>query len=115
MYSMSSSHLVRYLPKLTSLFMTAFPPLLTPRPPSSKQESKGKYPPTKDNNHPGKFELNSIPSAPRGFPQIKDTFKIGVNGITKVGTSESVLRTSEKGRVSKEDIERIMQVRFGGR
>jgi heat shock protein 5 len=71
---------------------------------------------TKDNNHLGKFELNSIPPAPRGVPQIEVTFEIDANGIMKVGASdkgtgksESITITNEKGRLSKEDIERMVQ------
>ena len=39
---------------------------------------------TKDNNHLGKFELTSIPPAPRGVPQIEVTFEVDANGIMKV-------------------------------
>ena len=38
---------------------------------------------TKDNNLLGKFELSSIPPAPRGVPQIEVTFEIDANG--KIG------------------------------
>ncbi|KAG0707143.1 heat shock protein 70 family [Suillus ampliporus] len=71
---------------------------------------------TKDNNHLGKFELSSIPPAPRGVPQIEVTFEIDANGIMKVsaadkgtGKSESITITNEKGRLSKEDIERMVR------
>jgi heat shock protein 5 len=71
---------------------------------------------TKDNNLLGKFELSSIPPAPRGVPQIEVTFEIDANGIMKVGAadkgtgkSESITITNEKGRLSKEDIERMVQ------
>jgi len=71
---------------------------------------------TKDNNHLGKFELTGIPPAPRGVPQIEVTFEIDANGIMKVGAadkgtgkSESITITNEKGRLSKEDIERMVQ------
>ncbi|KAF7980395.1 hypothetical protein HWV62_38196 [Athelia sp. TMB] len=70
---------------------------------------------TKDNNHLGKFELTGIPPAPRGVPQIEVTFEIDANGIMKVGASdkgtgksESITITNEKGRLSKEDIERMV-------
>ena len=39
---------------------------------------------TKDNHPLGKFDLNGIPSAPRGQPQIEVTFEVDVNGILKV-------------------------------
>jgi len=71
---------------------------------------------TKDNNLLGKFELSGIPPAPRGVPQIEVTFEIDANGIMKVGAadkgtgkSESITITNEKGRLSKEDIERMVQ------
>lgn len=43
---------------------------------------------TKDNNHLGKFELTSIPPAPRGVPQIEVTFEIDANGIMKVAAAD---------------------------
>jgi heat shock protein 5 len=43
---------------------------------------------TKDNNLLSKFELSSIPPAPRGVPQIKVTFEIDANGIMKVGAAD---------------------------
>jgi len=71
---------------------------------------------TKDNNLLGKFELSSIPPAPRGVPQIEVTFEIDANGIMKVaaadkgtGKSESITITNEKGRLSKDDIERMVR------
>ncbi|KAI5985101.1 heat shock protein 70 family [Pisolithus albus] len=71
---------------------------------------------TKDNNLLGKFELSSIPPAPRGVPQIEVTFEIDANGIMKVsaadkgtGKSESITITNEKGRLSKEEIERMVR------
>jgi len=71
---------------------------------------------TKDNNLLGKFELNGIPPAPRGVPQIEVTFEIDRNGILKVsasdkgtGKSESITITNEKGRLSQEDIDRMVR------
>ncbi|KAJ1656744.1 ATPase with role in protein import into the ER [Dispira simplex] len=71
---------------------------------------------TKDNNLLGKFELTSIPPAPRGVPQIEVTFEIDVDGILKVsaadkgtGKSESITITNNKGRLSEEEIERMVQ------
>ncbi|KAG1807815.1 heat shock protein 70 family [Suillus subaureus] len=71
---------------------------------------------TKDNNLLGKFELSGIPPAPRGVPQIEVTFEIDANGIMKVGAadkgtgkSQSITITNEKGRLSKEDIERMVR------
>ncbi|KAI6003311.1 heat shock protein 70 family [Pisolithus orientalis] len=71
---------------------------------------------TKDNNLLGKFELSGIPPAPRGVPQIEVTFEIDANGIMKVsaadkgtGKLESITITNEKGRLSKEEIERMVR------
>jgi heat shock protein 5 len=70
---------------------------------------------TKDNNHLGKFELTGIPPAPRGIPQIEVTFEIDANGILKVSASdkvagkrESITITNDKGRLSREEIERMV-------
>ncbi|RHZ75893.1 hypothetical protein Glove_208g69 [Diversispora epigaea] len=71
---------------------------------------------TKDNNLLGKFELTGIPPAPRGVPQIEVTFEIDANGIMKVsasdkgtGKSESITITNDKGRLSKEEIDRMVE------
>merc|ERR1719298_157880 len=70
---------------------------------------------TKDNHLLGKFELTGIPPAPRGVPQIEVTFEIDANGILQVsaedkgtGKAESITITAEKGRLSEEDIERMV-------
>jgi heat shock protein 5 len=71
---------------------------------------------TKDNNLLGKFDLTSIPPAPRGVPQIEVSFSIDVNGILKVsatdkgtGKSESITISNDKGRLSQEEIDRMVQ------
>ncbi|KAJ2827783.1 ATPase with role in protein import into the ER [Coemansia erecta] len=71
---------------------------------------------TKDNNRLGKFELTNIPPAPRGVPQIEVTFEIDANGILKVGAidkgtgkGESITITNNKGRLSDEEIERMVR------
>ena len=70
---------------------------------------------TKDNNQLGKFELTGIPAAPRGVPQIEVSFDLDANGILKVsasdkgtGKAESITITNDKGRLSPEDIERMV-------
>jgi len=70
---------------------------------------------TKDNNLLGKFELSDIPPAPRGVPQIEVTFDIDANGILNVsaydkttGKSNRITITNDKGRLSKEEIERMV-------
>ncbi|XP_068098095.1 heat shock cognate 71 kDa protein-like isoform X2 [Hyperolius riggenbachi] len=71
---------------------------------------------TKDNNLLGKFELTGIPPAPRGVPQIEVTFDIDANGIMNVsavdkstGKENKITITNDKGRLSKEEIERMVQ------
>jgi L1 cell adhesion molecule like protein len=71
---------------------------------------------TKDNNLLGKFELQGIPPAPRGVPQINVCFDIDANGILNVsaedkstGQKNKITITNDKGRLSKEDIERMVQ------
>ncbi|XP_030236717.1 uncharacterized protein LOC115561060 [Gadus morhua] len=71
---------------------------------------------TKDNNLLGKFELSGIPPAPRGVPQIEVTFDIDADGILNVsavdkstGKQNRITITNDKGRLSKEDIERMVQ------
>lgn len=71
---------------------------------------------TKDNNLLGKFELSGIPPAPRGVPQIEVTFDIDANGILNVsaqdkstGKQNKITITNDKGRLSKDDIERMVQ------
>jgi endoplasmic reticulum chaperone BiP len=71
---------------------------------------------TKDNHLLGTFELRGIPPAPRGVPQIEVTFEVDANGILQVsaeekgtGKSEKVTITSEKGRLSKEEIDRMIR------
>ena len=71
---------------------------------------------TKDNNLLGKFELTGIPPAPRGVPQIEVSFKLDANGILQVtagdkgtGKSESITITNDKGRLTQEEIDRMVQ------
>eukprot|EP01010_Urceolus_cornutus_P001005 NODE_151_length_2172_cov_227.210080_g124_i0.p1 GENE.NODE_151_length_2172_cov_227.210080_g124_i0~~NODE_151_length_2172_cov_227.210080_g124_i0.p1 ORF type:complete len:657 (+),score=169.63 NODE_151_length_2172_cov_227.210080_g124_i0:104-2074(+) len=70
---------------------------------------------TKDNHLLGKFELAGIPPAPRGVPQVEVTFDIDANGILNVnavdkttGKSNKITITNDKGRLSKEEIERMV-------
>jgi heat shock protein 1/8 len=71
---------------------------------------------TRDNNLLGKFELAGIPPAPRGVPQIEVTFDIDANGILNVsaedkttGNKNKITITNDKGRLSKDDIERMVR------
>merc|ERR1711957_1083741 len=65
-------------------------------------------------NQPGKFNLEGIPPAPRGTPQIEVTFDIDANGILNVsamdkasGKNEKITITNDKGRLSKEEIDKL--------
>ena len=70
---------------------------------------------TKDNHLLGKFDLNGIPPAPRGQPQIEVTFEIDVNGILRVsaedkgtGKKEKITITNDNNRLSEEDIAKMV-------
>lgn len=70
---------------------------------------------TRDNNLLGKFELTNIPPAPRGVPQIDVAFELSADGILTVtagdkgtGKSESIVIKNEKGRLSEDDINRMV-------
>uniref|UniRef100_A0A0B7A8U1 Heat shock protein 70 n=1 Tax=Arion vulgaris TaxID=1028688 RepID=A0A0B7A8U1_9EUPU len=95
------------LPSMCLYFMCIFLVLL--------QVYEGERAMTKDNNLLGKFELTGIPPAPRGVPQIEVTFDIDANGILNVsatdkstGKENKITITNDKGRLSKEDIERMV-------
>ena len=71
---------------------------------------------TKDNNSLGTFQLDGIPPAPRGVPQIEVAFDIDANGIMNIeahdkgsGKKEQITITNDKGRLSSDDIERMVQ------
>ena len=71
---------------------------------------------TKSNRLLGQFELGGIPPAPRGTPQIEVSFDVDANGILSISASdkgtgkvESLTITSEKGRLSEEEIERMVK------
>ncbi|KAH1164875.1 heat shock cognate 71 kDa protein-like [Mauremys mutica] len=71
---------------------------------------------TKDNNLLGKLELTGIRPAPRGVPQLEVKFDIDANGILNVsavdkstGKENKITITNDKGRLSKKDIERMVQ------
>ena len=70
---------------------------------------------TKDNNLLGKFELTGIPPDPRGHPQIDVTFDIDANAILNVsavdkstGKENKITITNDKGRLSAEEIQRMV-------
>merc|ERR1719289_257608 len=79
------------------------------------QVFEGERPMTKDNHLLGKFDLNNIPPAPRGVPQIEVTFEIDANGILQVsaedkgtGNKEKITITNDQNRLTPEDIERMI-------
>jgi len=79
------------------------------------QVFEGERPMTKDNHLLGKFDLQNIPPAPRGVPQIEVTFEIDVNGVLRVsaedkgaGSKESITISNDQNRLTPEDIERMV-------
>merc|ERR1719411_2149071 len=79
------------------------------------QVFEGERPMTKDNHILGKFDINGIPPAARGVPQIEVTFEIDVNGILRVsaedkgtGKKEKITITNDQNRLSPDDIERMV-------
>ena len=70
---------------------------------------------TKDNNELGNFNLEGIPPAPRGMPQIEVTFDVDANGIMNIeacdkgsGKKQNLTIKNDKGRLSSEDIEKMV-------
>jgi len=64
----------------------------------------------------GTFNLTGIPPAPRGVPKIEVTFDLDANGILNVsakeistGKSERITIKNDKGRLSKEDIDKMLK------
>merc|ERR1712176_330849 len=71
---------------------------------------------TKDNHNLGKFDLNGIPPAAKGVPQIEVTFEIDENSILTVsandkgtGKKETITITNDKGRLTKEEIDQMIK------
>ena len=85
------------------------------QPAVSIQVFEGERAQTKDCHLLGKFDLTGIPPAPRGVPKIEVTFDIDANGILNVsaeekgtGKSEKITITNDKGRLSKEEIDKMV-------
>jgi len=79
------------------------------------QVFEGERPMTQHNHRLGQFNLTGIPPAPRGTPQIEVTFDVDANGILNVsavekagGRSEKITITNDQGRLSKEEIDRMV-------
>ena len=71
---------------------------------------------TRDCNLLGHFELTGIPPAPRGVPQIEVSFDVDANGIMNItavekgtGKTNKVTITNDSGRLSKDEIDRMVQ------
>merc|ERR1719186_2055166 len=80
------------------------------------QVFEGERPMTKDNHLLGKFDLNNIPPAPRGVPQIEVTFEIDANGILQVsaedkgtGNKEKIEIKNDANRLTPEEVERMIK------
>merc|ERR1719429_38380 len=80
------------------------------------QVFEGERPMTQHNHRLGQFNLTGIPPAPRGTPQIEVTFDVDANGILNVsavekagGRSEKITITNDQGRLSKEEIDRMVE------
>lgn len=81
----------------------------------SIQVYEGERAMTKDNNLLGRFELSGIAPAPRGIPKIEVTFDMDANGILHVtakdtasGRSNNIKITNDKGRLSRDEIDRML-------
>merc|ERR1711978_483487 len=79
------------------------------------QVFEGERPMTQHNHRLGQFNLTGIPPAPRGTPRIEVTFDVDANGILNVsavekagGRSEKITITNDQGRLSKEEIDRMV-------
>ena len=76
---------------------------------------QGERPLARDNISLGSFNLEGIPPAPRGVPQIEVTFDIDANGILSVSAKDKATGKMQKitisapHKLSKEEIEKMMQ------
>jgi len=77
---------------------------------------EGERPMVVDNHFLGKFDLNDIPNAPRGVPQIEVTFRVNADGILEVSAKDlgtdnqqSITISNDNNRLSPEDIEKMLK------
>lgn len=85
------------------------------QPACTVQVFEGERKMTRDNNKLGEFNLTGIPPMPRGMPQIEITYDVDANGILNVsaiekssGKTENITVTNDKGRLSAQDIEKMV-------
>ena len=113
-FSVMSTIISRNTPvpsKKTQIFSTAADNQET----VSIQIFEGERPMTKDNHLLGKFDLNGIPPAARGIPQIEVTFEIDSNGIMKVSAKDKgtqkenrITISNDNNRLTPEEIQKMM-------
>jgi len=74
---------------------------------------QGERPMARDNRKLGEFNLDGIPPAPRGVPQIEVTFDIDANGILNVSAKDKAsgkshnIRIEAKSGLSQDEIDRM--------
>jgi len=71
---------------------------------------------TKDNSLLGTFQLDGIPPAPRGVPQIEVSFDLDANGIMNIeacdkgsGNKKNITISNDSGRLNADDIEKMVK------
>jgi molecular chaperone DnaK len=76
---------------------------------------QGERPMAGDNMSLGQFNLEGIPPAPRGMPQVEVTFDIDANGILNVSAKdkatgkEQTIKITASTNLNKEDIDRMVR------